>query len=299
MIIFYHSDLDGHCAGAIAYKFATALDSSLPDLPRRPLCVEMDHFSTLDLNSVENGENIYIVDFSFKPDVINKLLEKGCNITWLDHHKTAFDYEKKFIRSRGSVNGFRRDDLSGCGIAWNWFFPHSPMPYVVEMIQDYDLWQFKFPETKPFYEGLKLEDTAPIAGIWKTLLCTTQMYSKHEKDIISDFCKKGETCIKYRDSICKDYCKMGFETWFMGYRCFAQGMYTFGSTAFGELIHKYPICLSFEFLGDKWVIGLYSADDKIHVGELAKQCGGGGHKGAAGFTMNGKDLPDFLGEGGK
>ena len=61
----------------------------------------------------------------------------------------------------------------------------------------------------------------------------------------------------------------------------------FGSLVYGDKIDQYDMCISFEYNGDTWNIGLYST--KIDVGEIAEEFGGGGHKGAAGFIV--KKLP--------
>jgi hypothetical protein len=109
-------------------------------------------------------------------------------------------------------------------------------------------------------------------------------------DELSTIIETGRMVGKFRDQITKDYCKSyGFETGFDGYKCFAVNLYMFGSQAFGSLINKYDICISFVFNGKNWQVGLYS--EKIHVGKLAKKWGGGGHTGAAGFVID--KLPFF------
>ena len=116
---------------------------------------------------------------------------------------------------------------------------------------------------------------------------------------ISKYLEQGRICIKYRDNVCSDYVKSyGFECEFENYKCFALGLYMFGSEAFGELMNKYDICISFEFTGKKWIISLYSKT--VDVSLIAKMYGGGGHTGASGFVYKGvnpfTDIIHILGE---
>jgi hypothetical protein len=118
----------------------------------------------------------------------------------------------------------------------------------------------------------------PTESSWVTIL------SPNNTHIIDEICEAGKYCLQYRDALCSDYVNTyGFEVMFQGYKCFAQGLYMFGSETFGEKINQYPICISFEFVGDKWIVGLYSLT--LDVGEIAKFYGGGGHKGASGFVI--------------
>jgi oligoribonuclease NrnB/cAMP/cGMP phosphodiesterase (DHH superfamily) len=74
----------------------------------------------------------------------------------------------------------------------------------------------------------------------------------------------------------------GFEIELAGHRGFATNIYGFGSNGFGPaLMEQYDFCAACIFDGKRWTVSLYS--EKIDVGEICKQLGGGGHRGAAGF----------------
>jgi nanoRNase/pAp phosphatase (c-di-AMP/oligoRNAs hydrolase) len=87
--------------------------------------------------------------------------------------------------------------------------------------------------------------------------------------------------------------KLGFETEFEGqstndytyrpYKCFAVNLGHCNSDYFKSLPEgKYDILMPFVFNGEQFIISLYSKT--VDVSEIAKKYGGGGHKGAAGFT---------------
>lgn len=285
MKIYYHNDLDGRCAGAIAYREARDWRGAKIEL------IELDYKDRVDVEKIGLGEPIVIVDFSFNPEVMKRVLQKTTHIIWIDHHKTAFEYN--YYRE---LKGLRDKNFSGCELTWKYFVPDTQIPHAVELIGDRDKWAWKYGEhTANFNMGLKIYDHQPRSIIWDELFPFSTIpfligyagNDPHQK--IQKIEKEGEICLKFRDSFCEDYCNSyGFETEFGNYKCFALGIYMFGSEAFGDRMKKYDICLSYEFVGDSWIVGLYSIKD-IDVSKIAQKYGGGGHTKAAGFVC--RELP--------
>lgn len=267
MKIYHHNDADGRCAGAIAFR-------ALKVRGYNPKTIEMDYKDQLNFDDIENGEALYILDFSFKPKIMTKILTKTTEVVWIDHHKTAIDYSYN-LPGKFDIN------RSGCELSWDFFYGNNP-PMTVKLIGDYDTWQFKMGEKSELINlGLKLHPHQPEDEIWDHLLS----FDINAGIWLTTILDQGETCRIFRDMICADYAKsQGFETEFDGYKAFAMGLYMFGSKAFGQKIKEYPLCISFEFDGRHYTIGLYS--EQIDVGDLAKKHGGGGHKGAAGFVTD-------------
>jgi hypothetical protein len=115
----------------------------------------------------------------------------------------------------------------------------------------------------------------PEEKIWHSVLTSVSDITK--------ITKAGKVCILFRDNFLNDYCSSrGFLADFAGYQCYALNFYAFGSQAFRDNFFKHKICISFVLTGKKWTVGLYS--QKIDVSKIAQEYGGGGHKGAAGFT---------------
>ncbi len=276
MKIFFHNDLDGKAAGAIAYRASKDLDKS-----SKIELIEVDYKNEIKIKEINLCEKIIIVDFSFKPEIMEKVLLLTNNVIWIDHHGTAFEYKYSL-----TLSGIRDKEFSGCELAWKYFYGGKVMPRAVELIGDRDKWAWKFKEDTAYFNvGLKLYDHQPQDSIWDRLFgLPTRLIE------VPNIIKKGELCLKFRDNFCEDYCKSyGFKTEFEGYKCFALGLYMFGSEAFGDRMKKYDICLSFAYLGDSWTVGLYSDGKGIDVGKIAQKYGGGGHKGASGLIC--KELP--------
>jgi oligoribonuclease NrnB/cAMP/cGMP phosphodiesterase (DHH superfamily) len=269
MIIFHHNDADGRCAAAVAWRFYHC-DPNI-------IFIEMDYNKVVPIDTIHNNEPIMIVDFSFKPEVMAEILLKTQDITWIDHHATAKAYS--YGENMKGLRDFKDKGPSGCELAWKYYFPDKPLPIGVGLIGDYDSWRLtEIPETFQFYEGLKLSDQNPQSDIWDVVFVDTDVRINH-------IIEQGKAAIAYRDNYCGDMLKnYGYKTMIDGQEAFACNIFRFGSHGFVHEWGKHPICIAYIHDGSKFVISLYS--ETVDVSTIAKAHGGGGHKGAAGFTCN-------------
>lgn len=278
MICYYHGDLDGRCAAAIILRQFNGCQMR-----------EINHKDNPDFSKeVRVGENVFIVDFSFKPEKMIELFKitAPSNIIWIDHHKTAKDYvylkcpgTEKHIPLPG-LRDFSTPGRSGCELAWEYLFPEEPMPEAVRLLGDYDTWRFDTGEESQLFQlGMKTFNSDPRSSVWVNLF---------KGRMIDYYIKRGTTVMDYRDSWCRDYRQsFGWETEFEGYKCFVMNVYTLGSPGFGQEMNSQDICIACVYSDGTWTVSLYS--EEIDVSVIAKKYGGGGHKGAAGFIC--KDLP--------
>ena len=284
MKIFHHLDADGKCAGAIAWR------SPLVNRSQAYEVIEIDYkileAGEYDLdNNIHPNEVLIIVDFSFKPPDMKKILKKTPYIIWLDHHLTSLKYKYDM-----ELEGIRSEKYSGCELAWKYFFPDKKMPRAVEYIGDRDKWANLLEDSTRFVEGLKLHPHGPKDPIWDLLLGSDAGFDIEGREemevdkIVSD----GRMCIKYRENFCRDYAKsFGFKTIFEGKKAYALGLLTLGMDAFGEKAKEYELLLGFEFDGKQYTVGVFS--ETAGVSEICEKYGGGGHAGAGGFIC--KELP--------
>ena len=295
MKCFYHSaDLDGHCSGAIV-KYV------------KPDCelIGINYGDEFPWDTINQGETVYMVDFCLQPfsDMIR--LEKMCDLIWIDHHKSAIDeaYKVKFLAKEQSLV----DGVGACELVWKYF--SSQMPYSVKLLAEYDVWNHSDPNTIPFQFGIRVCHTIPDdEGIdfWKDLFFP----GRNESLIISRIVEQGKTILHYLKQDNEKYISAcGFDTELDGLRCIAvnkmltnsqifdsvwdeekyDAMLTFG---FRKGKWKYDAMLTFGFRKGKWTVSLYSTKNDIDVSVIAKNRGGGGHKGAAGFQC--EELPFAL-----
>ena len=276
-VIFHHNDMDGRCAGAIAYRWVLATNRTPADL------VEVDYNRAFPVKRVEAGDKIVIVDFSPTPCVMTELLDRAPGgIIWIDHHRTAaaYGYGSDFE----GLRDFREGAPAACQLSWTYFHPNQPTPCGVDLISDLDTWRLsRAPACFHFHEGLRLHDTSPVSPVWDDVL-------SGDAGFMTMTLSRGETGCDYQAAYCRDLCEQsGFETVMAGYKAFACNMSRFGARGFGERLGRYPICISYSHDGTRFSVTLYTSSPALDVSAICKQYGGGGHKGAAGFVC--RELP--------
>ena len=278
MYVFHHNDLDGRGAAAVVYRWWIL---HWRDTNGKITFKEIDYAMSPDFSKVEFGEQVVIVDFSFKPAVMDQLLKRTRDVIWIDHHETAKDYSyDKMIKG---LRDFVSKSRSGCELAWDYYFPDDLPPVTIKLIGDYDKFSLKYTHSKEFYEGLKTRDNGPQAEIWNTLLSTNDV------EAVTDITKAGMLCIKYRDSYCAERMKAsGYDVIFEGLKCRALNVYGFGSDAF-KSVKGYDVFIAYISDGIKYTVSLYTDKPGINCGTICKKYGGGGHEQSAGFICT--ELP--------
>jgi oligoribonuclease NrnB/cAMP/cGMP phosphodiesterase (DHH superfamily) len=278
VIVFHHDDADGRCSAAVVLRWAQV---ELPSVERLHL-VEASYNKPIPIDDIKPGEDVVIVDFSFKPDVMREVRKRTGLITWCDHHVSCKDYDYANDPTILGLRDFTDKGLSGCELTWKHFF-NCKAPRFIALLGDYDSWRMKeAPESLEFYEGLKMEDTGPRDPVWEELFCEA-VHSDSRGTTLAGICHRGRVATRYRDLYCRGMCaSFGYMATLDGHKAYAVNLYRFGSQGFGAMFNAVPVCISYVHTGDEYVVSLYSAT--VDVSEIARKFGGGGHAGAAGFT---------------
>ena len=108
------------------------------------------------------GRDVHIVDFSFPKPVMMSIMEHARHVTWLDHHKTAFEMwcetEREYYVSVGADHVIVLDNnQSGALIAWGKYNPSYDTPFIIKCIDDRDRWQFRIEQSRALHAGLLAE----------------------------------------------------------------------------------------------------------------------------------------------
>lgn len=270
MKIFHHNDLDGRCAGAIAFQHYPAAE-----------CIEINYNQPFPMESIKDGEIVCILDYSVEPEEILKLLTKGCNVTWIDHHKTALEKYHHFPRP---IAGYRNTERSSAWLAWEYFNPKIDVPLVVRLVDDWDMWTHETNpngrRTRDFVEGMKMQrgGKSPRTALWAELLDSDDFTERKARD--------GAVASLYSEVQNEEYLQaFGHPIQFEGHNCYACNRGMTNSKLFDSIANvPYEIFIPFVWDGKKWTVSLYSKT--VDVSEIAKKHGGGGHKGAAGFVCD-------------
>jgi nanoRNase/pAp phosphatase (c-di-AMP/oligoRNAs hydrolase) len=215
------------------------------------------------------GHDVVIVDFSFRRDVMLALAEEANSIVVLDHHVTA----------EAALKGldFAHFDMerSGAGLAWDHFFPGKRRPWLVDYVEDRDLWRFKLPGSKEinawigahprktFYDWDHLCDSGSVAAA-----------------------TKGEAVMRHIETYVEQMSAQARNVEFMGYTVpTVNAPFFLISELVGHLAQTAPFAIGwFQAASGDYQYSLRSRAD-FDVSEIAKVFGGGGHKQAAGFRI--------------
>lgn len=271
ILCYYHDDLDGICSAAIINKV-------FGDVRCIPVQYNKD---TWDIQDVVDSDEVYVVDFTF-PDM-EKLAEiAGEKLHWIDHHKTAYE-QHKILWNDHKVYGYRNLDNSGCGLTWKYCY-NEPMPLAVVYIEDRDLWKFQYDKTKSFCAGANAIIEDAYHQDWKALL------SSEFDEIILGYVFVGDAILKSQSNRIEKLFDSGYPFEFHGYNALAVNS-TSDISELGEYIYTngYELALIWQVKGDKLIVSLRS--NTVDCSEIAKKYGGGGHPGAAGFSIENNGFP--------
>jgi oligoribonuclease NrnB/cAMP/cGMP phosphodiesterase (DHH superfamily) len=239
-----------------------------------------------------SGRHVLMVDFSYKRPVIMEMATKARSIVILDHHKTAAEDLAGFREPApfedwvdGELSRVELDDQpitalfdmnrSGAGLTWDYFHHGEPRPLFIDYIEDRDLWLKQRPGGDEF--TIALRSYPQNFEVWDGLVANGPMKLVEEGAAIQRYYRLRVEELKrsaYQASIA------GAPFWI------ANAPYFAASEVAGELAerkHGFGACY-FEVSQGRWQYSLRARGD-FDVSAIARKFGGGGHKGAAGFTV--------------
>lgn len=287
--IIHHNDLDGRGAGAIIYD-------TYRYTPDQVKTFEVDYrvFPNI-VDEVASDSLVYIVDYSFTEDTVDKLIElcKKCTgVVWLDHHKSSAELLKTdYIKDIDNYCFHYCIDQSKSGtyLAWEYTNPNTLyIPNWVRYIDDYDRFCGELkPESLLFKYGMDVEDTSLQSGVWFRLLHKSKnpmnIYNDYADDIISNG-RKIELYNKIQDKFYLE--TYGFTSVIEGHECLVLNKRC-NSLAFGEEFEKVPCVVSMVFDGALYTYSVFSSmNSDVNCESIARKYQGGGHQHAAGFQIS-------------
>jgi len=117
------------------------------------------------------GQDVFILDFSFAPDVLKELAATAKSVTQIDHHlsarkawadllQTGEDGRQSYQHPELPLRVIFDLDKSGARLAWEHFHPTAALPLTLAHIEDQDMWRFALPGTRAFCRALRLQPFA-------------------------------------------------------------------------------------------------------------------------------------------
>jgi nanoRNase/pAp phosphatase (c-di-AMP/oligoRNAs hydrolase) len=216
------------------------------------------------------GVDVYIVDFSYKRDVLIELA-KDHGITVIDHHKSA----QEDLAGEIEVEAIFDLERSAAVMAWTYWHMEDP-PKLLRHIGDRDLWRFEMKDTESICAALWHKDMD--FEVWDQI-CT-------DKEQFKRLRYQGRMIIKVRDDNIRQANKGAFSATIDGHRCVVVNNPIHVSEAAHLLLKKFPnaqfaVCFRMQDDG-RWRWDFRARKEGFDVSTIAIPLGGGGHPSAAG-----------------
>lgn len=246
------------------------------------------------------GREVYVVDFSYPREQLEQLFQaahsdwvasqNGHPLLVLDHHRTA----------QAALEGLHycRFDMerSGAGMAWDYFHPGVARPWIVDYVEDRDLWRFALPWSREISLFIR---TAPY---------TLESWDEMARMEVDDACGVALGCKRYLDHYVQDALRNAYEIthWWShpdepdDFKALRPAKlvcvnlcYTGVSDVLNAALEHFPsaeIALGWHLAADgKLNCSIRSRPD-FDCSAFARFYGGGGHAQAAGFRRD-RDHP--------
>lgn len=227
------------------------------------------------------GKIVYVGDFSFKKEQLDKLIEVVDMLVIVDHHLGAFrldtaDYENVHIDM----------GYSGAMLAWKFFYLDQKPPYIITLIEDRDLWNwFHGDKTKACNIAIKRNEleflkeyiTDDDYKAFTTLNQVLVPYIKEVEQLEKSYIEKAKTA--------KPYTIAGIT--FHGINT------TTGVSEICNYISRRFNTPSFAYWEDEnglFQVSFRDATGVVDVASIARMFGGDGHKAAAGCRIKFTDF---------
>lgn len=285
-VIHHSADYDGIFCREIARKFLPGAELIGWDFKDAPVV----------LQNYPNDQEFYILDLP--PDCLSDG-EWGSRVIWIDHHKSSIE------KWGTSLPGYRIDGVAACRLAWQWFTrPEDPdidwlpskedfierkvkEPLAVRLTGEYDIWDKRDPDAEVFQYGLRFVEQG--ADFWEALLATDGVGEKAVHEIL----EHGKIAQRYQQKIDKSVIEgRSFIVRFEGLKFLCLNTAKCNSLTFAAKDVPgtgHDALLGFYWSGPAWNISLYHAKHRtdLDLSKIAVKYGGGGHRGACGFQING------------
>ena len=260
--VWYHAGCwDGFCAAWLCYQVFGDNANYIPVSYGKP------H------PTYNQGDKIYIVDFSYDYNTLTIIAENCSQLVVLDHHKTCPQDHPCVIFN---------NDKSGARITYEYLYQNHNLNlatghWLIDYTEDRDLWKWELPKSREINAWLrsyKLDFET-----WNYLAMG---------DSYEDGFKQGEAILRDADRRLEQAIRKPNIINFGDYEVPCVNCTDLVSEITGALAVGYPFAMTYRDDGYIRRFSLRSDQDasgSVDVGELAKQYGGGGHKHAAGFEV--------------
>ncbi len=247
---------------------------------------------------LETPKDSLVVFIDFCPEDKNLLneLQKNNLVIILDHHVTAqknlegaakldFDFDGVLAKYEAGEKGLYclfDMEQSGAGIAYRYFFQTDVVPNMIKLIEDRDIWEFKYKESKDFHSYLL---SKPFDyDVW------TQVFEdSSNKEKFLAIIEAGKALTEYSEQIVSKICALASVQTIAGLEVGFVNTTSHWAEVGEYMIQKkkldYSIAFTIDFSLGK-IKGSVRRPEGLDCTKLAEHFQGGGHAGASGFSIS-------------
>lgn len=242
-----------------------------PDAEFKP----MRYDEILDFKSV-GGRDVLILDFSFKRPILEAVHAIARSLLVIDHHKTA---QADLVDLSYCTFDMTR---SGAGLTFDLLFLGEPRPWIIDYIEDRDLWRHSLPGSREI--GASLQEL-PI-GMPNEPLNFQAWDDYHLTMTILKALRAGHAHLQTIERLTLQIAKNAQACTLVGHPCMVATSSILFSEVGERLTDKYPMgVVVYQRADGKWSYSLRSRSD-FDVSAVARMFGGGGHQQSAGFVSD-------------
>lgn len=219
------------------------------------------------------NKTIYFIDLIYPADIFKKIVADNKKVIAIDHHLSAADHIKIAHEYVFDLKN------SGAFLAWKYFHPQKPMPFLIELVDDDDLWKFKIPKQREL--AIAIADKKFNFPTWNRLA-----HEFENETLRNKYIEKGALLLKFKQQQIAEL--VDFNSYlveFAGHEALAVNAPHFFTSELGHqlALKQPPFGIVWSHLGRKIRVSL-RGNGKIDVSKICQQYGGGGHVNAAGFS---------------
>jgi uncharacterized protein len=243
-----------------------------------------------DIKSVDDlpalaGRAVYILDFSFSPDIMRGIADCAAKLVLLDHHKSAAEKLSGFACRCGVIHFDMHK--SGARLAWEFFQPARTLPDLVRFVEDRDIWVWQYPESAGFLAALDME--AFEFPRWAEIASFSPLQ-------LTSFMARGQAMDEKFSNLAADIAGGAQPVTFNGQHGLMVNAPGVFHSLMGNMLSEQSGTFALMWVVDKdgvIKVGLRSQHGFDCIA-LAESMGGGGHAQACGFKMGKERLPELL-----
>ncbi len=221
---------------------------------------------------------IYCLDYCPKEPYLSQMVEQAKSVIILDHHNGSHEQTEDYF-NRGMLSGLIDESHSGAVIAWSYFFPEKKVPFLLQCVEDRDIWKWNIQDSDKILVAI---DSYPLnLDDWLKLVVAVE-------ENPSRFIRDGESILRYKDALVNATLKTARKVNFLGHAVLAANTHEWLASDVGNtLAEGYPFSvIYFDMDGQRKFSLRSSQENGLNVRVICELLGGGGHVHAGGCQVS-------------